>query len=283
MIKIVYRDTFLDKTIETDVNFHTFSGGEEHVNLTSFISEETYIYARLDSSAEIMRLFMVTDAIRRIGNKVINLCIPYIPYARQDRVCQTGDAFSLKVFANLINFQNYKNVYVSDAHSTVATALIENVTEFQQSDYAWGLTHVVTADKLSKYDFVISPDAGASKKSIEFSKRLNELGWNTNVVQALKVRDVATGNIVSTQVLFDDFVGASCLIVDDICDGGKTFTELASALKEKGAGEIGLYVTHGIFSRGTQVLLDYGIDKIFTTDSFDQEGKDSIVIHNFFG
>lgn len=282
MIKIVYtdRDIFGRNTTEIDVNFHTFSGGEEHVNLTPFTTEQTLICARLDSSAEIMRLFIVTDAIRRMGNKVINLYMPYIPYARQDRVCQQGDAFSLKVFANLINAQGYENVYVSDAHSTVATALIENVTEFPQSDYAWGLVHA--ADNLQKYNYIISPDAGASKKSIEFSKRLNSLGWDTEVVQALKVRDPATGNITKTELLVDNLDGADCLIVDDICSGGMTFRLLARELKAMGAGKIGLYITHGIFDYGVDVLFNDNIDHIYTTDSFEQKDSRVQIIHKFF-
>ena len=83
----------------------------------------------------------------------------------------------------------------------------------------------------------------------------------------------ATGNITKTTVLHDDFGGKDCVIVDDICDGGRTFIELAKVLKERGAGKIGLFVTHGIFSQGVGVLFDNGIDFIYTTDSFDQSDK----------
>lgn len=258
---------------DVDVKFHTFSGGEEHVNITLPNNSDNSIrvYARIHGSGELMRLLLVTDALKREGFRDIELIMPYIPYARQDRVCQRGDAFSLKVFANLINTQQYASVTVADAHSTVATALIDNVVEIPQSTFAASLidTH---------YDFIISPDAGASKKTIDFAKNYD---GHVKVAQALKVRDI-TGNIVSTEVLYDDFAYGSCLIVDDICDGGRTFTELATVLKQKGAGEIGLYVTHGIFSKGTGVLLDHGINNVYTTDSFNQLGLGASVIYKFF-
>jgi ribose-phosphate pyrophosphokinase len=58
------------------------------------------------------------------------------------------------------------------------------------------------------------------------------------------------------------------LIVDDICDGGATFIRAARALRAiEPDVEVGLCVTHGIFSKGRQHLLDNGIDKIYTTNS----------------
>jgi ribose-phosphate pyrophosphokinase len=44
------------------------------------------------------------------------------------------------------------------------------------------------------------------------------------------------------------------IILDDICDGGQTFVELAKHLKAQGAKAIYLYITHGIFSKGLSVL-----------------------------
>lgn len=271
------------------VKFHTFSGGEEHVNIdfgnvlpnNQFPYYEVEIEARIDSSSELMRLLLITDAIRNnlTFDADIYLTMPYIPYARQDRACSNGDAFSLKVFANLINQQNYKAVSVTDAHSSVATALLDRVIELKQKD----LSTLFDINVNEKYKFVISPDAGASKKTAEFAERLQD---NPEVVQCLKVRDPATGNITKTTVLHEDFNGEDCLIVDDICDGGRTFIELTKVLKERGAGKIGLFVTHGIFSNGVDVLFDNGIDFIYTTDSFDQTDKINEprvqVIYTFF-
>ncbi len=64
--------------------------------------------------------------------------------------------------------------------------------------------------------------------------------------------------------------GKYCVIVDDICDGGRTFIELAKTLKEGGAQRVVLYVTHGIFSKGIYPLEKY-IDEVYTTNSFPQK------------
>lgn len=266
------------------IKFHTFSGGEEHVNI-SFntpglfrFSSPAVISARIDSSSELMRLLLVTDALKRMGMKELELRLPYIPYARQDRVCAEGDAFSLKVFANLINAQGYKRIYISDAHSSVATALLENVYEFPQEYFA-SCVEAKAIESNIKFDYIVAPDAGASKKAILFSRK-----WvsDIDVIQALKIRETSTGDITKTTVLHEDLAGKNCLIVDDICDGGRTFTELAKVLQEKGANEIGLFVTHGIFSKGLDPLFEQRINYIFTTDSFEQRDSRAKIIYNFF-
>ena len=65
------------------------------------------------------------------------------------------------------------------------------------------------------------------------------------------------------------------LIVDDICDGGRTFIELAKVLRAKGAETVDLYTTHGIYSKGTKVLAPY-INNIISTDSFEMKEKTAI-------
>lgn len=261
MIKVFYNLNYQNGSApkEAKITFHTFSGGEEHVNIENFYTHQIEIRADLTSTQEVMRLLLVTDALRRmIHCPPITLHMPYLPYARQDRVCQTGDSFALKVFCDLINSQKYNKVVISDAHSSVATALLDNVKELKQSRQAFDFT--------DSYDFIIAPDAGACKKAVDFSETVE---WDNEVVQALKVRS-KDGNITSTKVLYGDFEGKSCLIVDDICDGGRTFLELAKVLKSQNAGSIALYVTHGIFSQGLDVLFEGGIDFIYTTDSFKQ-------------
>jgi len=71
--------------------------------------------------------------------------------------------------------------------------------------------------------------------------------------------------------------GKNLVIVDDICDGGRTFIELARVLKEKGANKVALYVTHGIFSQGLDVLKEH-IDHVYCVHAFNAERSDFLTI-----
>lgn len=66
----------------------------------------------------------------------------------------------------------------------------------------------------------------------------------------------------------DKVAGSTVLIVDDICSRGGTFTHTAKALKDAGADEIYLYVTHCENTiRDGSVLTDGLITHVFTSDS----------------
>lgn len=268
MIKI----TLYDGTI-VDYKSFVFSGGEVSVKLADpfMIAGSTYVnlFAPIKNSNDLMELLMVTDAIRIIKPEIlISVTIPYLPYARQDRVMVDGESLSIKVFANIINSQNYINVYVWDAHSEVGVALIDRCVNTPQYVMFSILGYRVDPTNT----VLVSPDAGAEKKIYGFAKAT---GVN-DILFASKIRDVSTGRIIKTVVNVDFSAGyegpwdkRDYLIVDDICDGGATFIALAERLKEITTGKIKLLVTHGIFSKGIEVF-DGIIDEVIVLNNINE-------------
>lgn len=253
-----------------------FPSGEIGVQLTDnhhvYHNDTTNPYNEITgsilSSDHIIELLQLVEAIRSNEPFTIDLRLnmPYCAYSRQDRICNTGESFSLKVFADLINSCNFSRVTTYDNHSDVATALINNCANIPLSTillgrderYCWELN-------INQYDFLVSPNAGANKKVFECSKY-----FNIPMIRADKIRNTSDGSIVETQVFATDkqLDNATVLIVDDICQGGRTFEELAKALKAiQPTVNIHLYVTHGFFNKGLTLLLESGISKIITTDS----------------
>lgn len=247
-----------------------FSGGEISVKLlthklqTVDAAKPFYIIAHLSSSDKVMELVMLTDALRREYGHNIRIVaeIPYLPYARQDRVCAPGEAFSLGVIAKIINSLNFEMVAVCDAHSDVSLALIDRVEHLP--------VHEIIKTKLFDNDFLhddghptvlVAPDAGAIKKVLKIAQVTG-----LPMVRADKIRDVETGQIKETVVYSDHIGDSSFLIVDDICDGGRTFIELEKVLRPLTNAEVNLYVTHGIFSKGLDVLNCF--DHIYTPFPF---------------
>ncbi|USH04356.1 ribose-phosphate diphosphokinase [Grimontia kaedaensis] len=245
----------------------TFSGGEEQVRVDVEQLENAariLIKARIQSSSDLMKLLMTTDAIKRATFDAvpIELTLPYFPYARQDRVCVEGEALGAAVMASLINQQGFAKVTLWDVHSDVSTALVERVNNVSQAEIftkCEALVELMNSDEV----ILVSPDAGASKKTQKLAEIFD---GRPSVIQAQKVRDLKTGEIVKT-VIEGNVEGKSVLIADDICDGGRTFIELAKVLKSAGADKVSLFVTHGIFSNGMAVF-DGFIDEVYTTDSF---------------
>ncbi|TMO46226.1 ribose-phosphate diphosphokinase [Pseudoalteromonas ruthenica] len=265
-MKVLSYDSAGNKS-QLDYDNFSFSGGEEHIRFSPASLLHTVkieIFERLNDSSKVIRLMMAVDALRRITaeSTTIELVIPYFPYARQDRVCVEGEALGAAVMANIINSLNFSKVTIWDSHSDVSPALIHRVTNIEQ------VALLGRCEELNKRLSVgeltlISPDAGASKKTLKISEKFNGV---PEVIQAHKVRDLKTGDIIKTEVL-GDVKGKNVLIADDICDGGRTFIELAKVIKNEGALEVSLFITHGIFSKGLDVFEGL-IDHIYTTDSF---------------
>lgn len=255
-----------DKTPE--VIFSRFPAGETHVRINDegFIGETiAVIEMNFEGNNDLFDLALLVDAARRlyIGDLTIYLHMDYVPYARQDRVCNIGESLSIKVVADFINGLNLDGVFVSDLHSSVAGALFNKLGERTLTMLAPRLAARFQADNT----VLVSPDAGANKKVLDLAKWLKF----PHVVRADKTRDVLTGAITGTAVYSEHVGTKDFLIVDDICDGGRTFIELAKELKKLTTGRVFLYVTHGIFSKGTEVF-DGLIDGIYMVNPVGASG-----------
>jgi len=237
----------------------TFSGGEPHIRINTELSntDNITITTRVRNFNDLGFLLVATDALKRIGVESINLFLPYFPGARQDRIMQTGEALTVKIYAQIINAQLYKQVTILDPHSDVTSALINNVIVKSTDSFV--------KEAISDIDnyLLVAPDAGAVKRVFNAAKVLK----NSNVIDCTKMRETLTGNITGLRVNSGDLSNQTCVIIDDICDGGRTFIELAKELKKKRAGKLILIVTHGIFSKGYDELKKY-YHKIICTNSF---------------
>jgi ribose-phosphate pyrophosphokinase len=215
------------------------------------------ITCRFENNNDLIDLLLLTDAVRRHYGAAtdVALRIDYLPYARQDRVCNPGESLPIKVVCDLINSQRYHSVQCMDLHSDVAAALLNNLVHVELTDC------LRLRDVLPRDTILVSPDAGANKKVYAFARAAGM----PNVVRADKSRDLATGRITGTTVYCGDVGAADFLIVDDICDGGFTFLALAVELRKRTTGRISLYVTHALLTKGVDAFVGL-VDRIYTAN-----------------
>ncbi len=204
-----------------------FSGGEVHLKLGNGIgvSNHVLISHRLNSSDNLMELLLAADAIRRkCEDATISAYIPYLPYARQDKVMVEGkEPFSLMVLARILATAGFKHIYCLDPHSDIAPAIIPNLRAITPTYLLY------TREEIERRfgDYVmLAPDGGALKK---IYKNAQYVGYKGNIHCASKLRNVETGEIIRTTIdgTVEDFGGKTVWIQDDILDGGRTFIELA--------------------------------------------------------
>jgi ribose-phosphate pyrophosphokinase len=252
-----------------------FPDGQQTVDLTDWNDLMIYedavkINSRLNSFKDLELIICATAAIRNIKpTREIALYVPYFIGARSDRKFVEGGVNYLKqVICPIINSLNFVTVITLDPHSDVLEACLNN---YEKTDNHLLVKHALTAidNKRDARERIclVSPDAGAYKKIFDVAKKFEI----QNVVTANKVRDMRTGKILKTEIPdLPGLVGDDLqyVIIDDICDGGRTFNELAKAIRTQRAdAKTYLVVTHGIFSAGFAEL-SLNFEHIYTTNSY---------------
>ncbi len=239
---------FPDGTLSTKIAVPKEADG----NVVKYIKIQ-WLY---ENNAELVSLIFITKHLKNAGVEDIDLDMPYIPNARQDRVKNEEDVFTLKYFAEIINGLGFKSVSVLDPHSYVSEAVIDRIKICSPKGYV--------EEVLSKVGEVTMfyPDEGAMKRYSGMIDRPYVFG--------MKNRDWKTGNILGLDVVgaTELIEGRDVLIVDDICSRGGTFYHSAKRLKELGAMKIYLYISHCENSILEGEVLSSGlIEKVFTTNS----------------
>lgn len=187
----------------------------------------------------------------------VEVFAPYLPYARQDKVALNESTFSLAVFASIVKQSGIAKVSCVDVHNETASHALFSGIAFESKSVEKIHRQVIDG---AYPDTIVFPDEGA-KARYPHLHSLNHCTFK-------KVRNQLTGEITYGGLIEGKPFG-TCLIVDDICDGGGTFVACANALR----GILGepnkhlyLFVTHGIFSKGIDFLKSNGIS-VMTTDT----------------
>jgi len=218
---------------------------------------------RYEDDSEMSTLMFIKHYYERVcpGTHIV-LDMPYIPNARQDRVKSAEDVFTLKYFAEFINWLGFDSVHVLDPHSSVSEALFNNLVILSPKKYIESAIKAV-AKEVGGVDLIaFFPDEGAMKRYSSQAALPYAFG--------VKMREWETGKIKGLSVIDNgiDIEGKNVIIIDDICSRGGTFYHSAKKLKELGANRIFLYVTHCEKTICSGEVFKIGlIDKVFTTDS----------------
>lgn len=243
---IISQDHFPDNTLMLK-----FDKEFQSVFVNKAINYE-WIY---EDDSELFTLICLRRHLERYKRHV--LFLPYVAHARMDRVKSEKDVFTLKYFCEIINSLNFEEVVVRDPHSNVSTALLNRV---RCEDMHYWIERAL--EQVNEENLVLFfPDEGAMKRYSDLAKYPYAFG--------VKKRDWETGKIQGLALVHGDIVkDKRVLIIDDICSFGGTFLHAARALREAGAAEVYLYVTHLESNVLKGEMYSSGlINKIYTTPS----------------
>lgn len=243
------------------LDFEKFPNGETKVNgeqIVGLNNASNTVTLKYESDDDLIKLMFVKRYLDTISRHAY-LRILYMPYSRMDRV-EGNSVFTLKYASEFINSLKFDRIYVLEPHSDVTTALLNNAVAKHTTVSLLAKTIKEVGFCDYNEDYLFFPDAGAQKRYSMF-KYPSLVGY--------KSRDFQTGRINGLEVVGNAKPGFKAIIVDDLCSYGGTFILSAQRLKEMGASEIYLVVTHcenSIF-KGDVFKKDNLINKVFTSDS----------------
>lgn len=224
-----------------------------------------------ENNEELVALYFFTKHIRSKGVTDISLKMPYIPNARQDRVKQSEDVFTLKYFSQMINDLDFSSVTVLDPHSYVSEALIDRICVQSPKKYV-----EKAIENIGNQVLLFYPDEGAMKRYSSMFQQpyvfgIKKRDWSTGEIEGLSVSG-------RTELIADSTI----LIVDDICSRGGTFYHSAKALKELGAKDIYLYISHceNTVLEGDLIQSDL-IKRIYTTNSIFTKKHEKVEVFDY--
>ena len=251
-----------------DSSIRKFKDGEVYVEINENIrGNSIFILQSISSPANdnLMELLLCIDALKRSSAKNITAVIPYFGYARQDRKVVPRTSISAKLVSNLITKAGADRVVTVDLHAGQIQGFFDIPVDnlFATPIFA---RHV--KKNLKNKDIIcVTPDVGGTERARALGKLL---GANLAIVDK---RRPAPGKSKVMNVI-GNVENKTCIVVDDIIDSGGTIINAAQALKERGAKEVYVYITHGVLSgEAVKKIQKSVIKNLVITDTIDNNEK----------
>ena len=246
-----------------------FSDGEIYIEINENIrGNSIFVIQSVSSPANdnLMELLLCIDALKRSSAKNITAVIPYFGYARQDRKVVPRTSISAKLVSNLITKAGADRVVTIDLHAGQIQGFFDIPVDnlFATPIFA---RHVRKKIKNKKNLICVAPDVGGTERARALGKFLNA------GLAIIDKRRPAPGKSVVMNVI-GNVKGKICIIVDDIIDSGGTIVNSASALIDRGAKEVHVYVTHGVLSgKAVEKIKNSKIKRLIITDTIDNSSR----------
>ena len=251
-----------------NTNIKRFQDNEIYVEINENIRGNSIFVIQSTSNPandNLMELLICIDALRRSSAKNITAVIPYFGYARQDRKVVPRTAISAKLVSNLITNAGANRILSVDLHAGQIQGFFDIPVDnlFATPIFARHIKKNININNL----ICVAPDVGGVERTRALSRRIN-VG-----IAIIDKRRPAPGKSEVMNIV-GNVKNKICVIVDDIIDSGGTIVNAAKALKDKGAKEIYVYITHAVLS-GSAVdkIKKSQIKKLIITDTIDNSKK----------
>ncbi len=244
-----------------EMDLKKFNNGETYARFAENIRGcDTFLVQSMHGDVNdcIMELLIMLDAAKRASAARITPVISHYAYARQDWKATSREPITAKLIADILTKAGADRVICLDLHSeqiqgffNIPVDVLLAMPKFLKHLETLGLKDMI----------VLSPDAGAAKKS---TKAASRLGVEVAIVNKRRPKH----GKAEVAHLIGDVKGMDCVVFEDMIDTGGTICAAAETVKKAGAKSVTVFATHGIFSNNAVERLEKSeIDKVIITNS----------------
>ena len=245
------------------VAFKVFPDGESYVRLEGNVKGENVAIVQTTcppaQDSRLFQLAFMADAAKRAGASKVTAVVPYLAYARQDKMFLVGEGISIETVARMMKAGGIDELLTINIHS-----------EEVLGQFPFPAKTVSAIPLLAKYfvqrgfkgAFALSPDKGA----MYIAKQAQAvLGGDAGSLD--KQRDRYTGQTRQTAEGLS-VKDQTVIIFDDIVSTGGTIVGASKILREQGAKHVFCACVHGLLiGDAVKRILDAGVEEIVGTDS----------------
>jgi ribose-phosphate pyrophosphokinase len=228
-----------------EIELHTFANGETYVRYCESIRGADVFVVQTGChpvDQNVMELCFMIQAATLASAKRITAVIPWFPYSRQDRKAKPREPISSRFLADMLQMAGADRVLTMDLHAgqiqgffTIPVDHMTALPLFAQHFRDLGLTG----------DGVVSvaPDAGRARHALRFAEMIE-------AAFAVMHKTRPTHDRAEMTEITGKVEGKIAIVGDDNLSTGNTLLAGARALREAGAKDVWVFVTHGLFSAG---------------------------------
>ncbi|MBF0776152.1 ribose-phosphate diphosphokinase [Streptococcus azizii] len=239
-----------------------FSDGEIQVNIEESVrGVDVYIIQSTSYPVNnhLWELLIMVDACKRASAHSVTVVMPYFGYARQDRTAAPREPITAKLVANMLVKAGVDRVLSLDLHAVQVQGFFDIPVDnlFTVPLFA---EHYMGKGLCGEDVVIVSPKNSGIKRARGLAEYLNS---------PIAIIDYAQDDADRSEgYIIGDVAGKTAILIDDILNTGRTFSEAARIVQEGGATEIYAVASHGLFAGTAAELLDQApIKEVLVTDS----------------
>ncbi|HLD55697.1 MAG TPA: ribose-phosphate diphosphokinase [Candidatus Nanoarchaeia archaeon] len=237
-----------------------FTEGELYIRIRENLENKPLIIISNITTDNFLEFLFIVDAAKRAKAKIKKIIIPFMSYARQDKVYNLGESVSGAVICSVL--KNLKiPIKIIDIHNT------DLIQDFGFENFSF-LPRLLTEIPKKNYT-IVSPDFGGKGRA----KIIADILGSPLVI----IKKTRKDHILMQ--LKEKLPDKNILIVDDMISTGTTLIKASKLLKKAGAKEIYCISTHGLFVDDAKNKLQKSfIKKIFVSNTLNVQGSKQISV-----